>query len=170
MDIKSLNEQLLPNKRKDMKIFNLFRPTIKDNNPEANFQTYVVQQEDEMRIDLIFQKMYDLTPYEVGVYLENIDVILTVNNIDNPLNIIQGMVLKYPELGSFDLFRIENDEESSQKKKSILDKLGKPNKQTKVDPKRKGYVDSNNSLPPTVNRKPKAPVTLNNKSFIIGGL
>ena len=135
----------------------------------------MVQQEDEMRIDLIFQKMYDLQSYEVGPYLENIDVILTINNIDNPLNISAGMVIKYPELGSFDLFRIENDEESSQKKKSIMEKLGKPNKKTKVDPKRKGYLNAGNALPPTVNSKPKAPVTLSNKggnngSFLIGGL
>lgn len=170
MDIKSLNEQILPNKRKDMKMYNLFRPTIKNDNPEAKYQTYEVQQEDEMRIDLIFQKMYDLQPYEVGPYLENIDVILTINNIDNPLNISQGMILKYPEIGSFDLFRIENDEESFQKKKSIMEKLGKPNKQTKVDPKRKSFLSAGNALPPPVNSKPKAPVTLNNKSFLIGGL
>ena len=175
MDIKSLNEQLLPNKRKDFKFYNLFRPTIKNDSPEAKYQTYVVQQEDEMRIDLIFQKMYDLQSNEVGPYLENIDIILTINNIDNPLNITQGMVLKYPELGSFNLFRIENDEESFQKKKSIMEKLGKPNKQTKVDPKRKSYLNAGNSLPPTVNAKPKAPVTLSDKggsggSFLIGGL
>lgn len=170
MDIKSLNEQILPIKRKDIMFFNLFRATIRNSNPEANYSEYTVQQEDEMRIDLVFQKMYDLNPWEVGPYLENIDIILTINNIDNPLNIRQGMVLKYPDLGTFDGFRIEKDEESKIKKKSILQKLGKPNKQTRVDPRRKGYLDANNSLPPTVNKKPKAPVTLNRKSFLIGGL
>ena len=131
MDIKSLNEQVKRTSiTKGSGLYNLFRPTIKCDNPETKYQTYVVQREDEMRIDLIFQKMYELLPWEVGPYLENIDIILTINNIDNPLNISQGMVLIYPELGSFDGFRIENDEESNSKKKSILQKLGKPNKQT----------------------------------------
>ncbi len=172
MDIKSLNEQIRRNvsgRGKDG-LYNLFRPTIKDDDPEAKYQTYIVQEDDEMRIDLIMQKMYELLPTEIGIYLEHIDVLLTINNIDNPLNIKRGMVLKYPELGSFDSFRIGEDEESNKKKKSLLQKLGKPNKQTRVDPKRKKYLEDV-ALPPTANRKPKLPVSIDSRNrFNIGGL
>jgi len=168
MDIKSLYEQL--NRPKDGGLVNLFRPTIQYEADAVNYGYYTVQEEDEMRIDLVFQKIYELTGSEVGVYLENIDVLLTLNNIDNPLNIIKGMVIKYPELGSFDSFRFANDEESKSKKKSLAQKLGKPNKKTKTDPARKKYLENDFALPPTVNRKPKQAITIEGGQFKIGGL
>lgn len=152
-------------------LLNLFRPTIKyETNEEVTYDTYVVQSEDEMRIDLIFQKCYELLPTDVGNYLEHIDVLLTLNDIDNPLNIQAGMIIKYPELGSLDSFRFEQDEESNAKKKSLAQKLGKPNKKTKVDPSRKKFKENDFSLPPTVNPKPKAPVTIEGNKIKIGGL
>jgi len=170
MDIKSLNEQIRSSGKNPGSLFNLFRPTIKyGGGDEIQFGTYVVQEGDEMRIDLVMQNMYELSPTDIGIYLENVDVILTLNNIDNPLNIVKGMVLRYPELGSFDSFRIQNDEESKNKKKSLAQKLGKPNKKTKVDPKRKKYLEDV-VLPPTVNPKPKAAVRVEGSSFKIGGL
>jgi hypothetical protein len=166
MEIYSLQNQVF----KSSDLFDLFRPTIKDGNDlDLNYRTYEVTREDEMRIDLIMQKMYDLLPTEIGLYLENIDVILTINNIDNPLNIKQGMILKYPDLGSFDSFRIQNDEESIKTKKSITQKLGKPNKQTRIDPARKKYLDDV-ALPPTVNKKPKNPISTDNVNLLVGGL
>jgi hypothetical protein len=181
MDIKSLLNlnKKSPDKLRTVEqkesggLLNLFRPTIKyevGDDEEVIFDTYEVKPEDEMRIDLIFQKCYDLLPTDVGNYLENIDVLLALNNIDNPLNIQAGMIIKYPELGSFDSFRFEEDEESKAKKKSLAQKLGKPNKKTKVDPSRKKFKENDFSLPPTVNPKPKAPVTVEGNKIKIGGL
>lgn len=168
MDIKSLYQQI--SQPTNGGLFNLFKPTIIYEADSVNYGYYTVQEEDEMRIDLIFQKIYELSGSEVGVYLENIDVLLTLNNIDNPLNIVQGMVIKYPELGSFESFRFANDEESKSKKKSLAQKLGKPNKKTKSDPSRKKYLENDFALPPTVNPKPKQPIIIEGGQFKIGGL
>ena len=180
MDIKSLltlgkkspDKLRTPEQKQSGGLLNLFRPTIKydTGDQEITFNTYEVKTEDEMRIDLIFQKCYDLLPTDVGNYLENIDVLLALNNIDNPLNIQAGMIIIYPELGSFDSFRFEEDEESKAKKKSLAQKLGKPNKKTKVDPARKKFKENDFSLPPNVNPKPKAPVTVEGNKIKIGGL
>jgi len=99
-----------------------------------------------------------------------IDVILTINNIDNPLNIKKGMVIKYPGLGEIDFFRIEVPTDLSKKRVDILGRLGKPNKQTKADPARQKYLKDEISLPPTVNSTPKTPVTIKNGQFNIGGI
>lgn len=168
MDIKSIFEGL----RRSINggLFDLFPSTIKYDSPGISFNEYTVLEEDEMRIDLIFQKMYELSPAEVGIYLGDIDVILRLNNIDNPLNIKRGMILRYPDLGGIGSFRFEKDEETKSSKKALVEKLAKPNKQTKVDSKRKKYIDSDYSLPPTVNSKPKQPIIVEGNSFKIGGL
>jgi hypothetical protein len=169
MDIKSIFEGV----RRSINggLFDLFSSTIKfDGGSDITFAEYIVMEEDEMRIDLVFQKMYELSPAEVGIYLGDIDVILRLNNIDNPLNIKKGMVLRYPELGSIGSFRFEKDEETKSNKKSLVQKLAKPNKQTKMDPNRKKYIDSDYSLPPTVNSSPKQPIIVEGNSFKIGGL
>ncbi len=169
MDIKSLFEGVRRTFNDDL--YDLFPSTIKfDGGADVTFSEYEVLEEDEMRIDLVFQKMYELTPSEVGIYLGDIDIILKLNNIDNPLNIKKGMVLRYPNLGSLNSFRFERDEESKSSKKSLVQKLAKPNKQTRTDSNRKKYVDNDYSLPPTVNSTPKQPIIVEGNSFKIGGL
>lgn len=169
MDIKSLFEGV--RRRFNDDLFDLFPSTIKfDGGIDVTFSEYEVLEEDEMRIDLVFQKMYELNSTEVGIYLGDVDIILKLNNIDNPLNIKKGMILRYPNFGSLNSFRFETDEESKSSKKSLVQKLAKPNKQTKTDPNRKKYVDNDFSLPPTVNSKPKQPIIVEGNSFKIGGL
>ena len=71
-------------------LFDLFEGYIiyRSDIPLLDFE---VQDWEEMRIDLIFQRMYNLEPNEVNIYLAEIDVILFINQIDNPLNIKKGM-------------------------------------------------------------------------------
>jgi len=170
MDIKSLHTQIRRLTSSTDSLFDLFTSTIQQHITGANLQEYVVQEIDEMRIDLLFQNMYDLSASDVVYYLEHIDVILTINNIDNPLNIKKGMVIKYPGLGEIDFFRIEVPTDLSKKRVDILGRLGKPNKQTKADPARQKYLKDEISLPPTVNSTPKTPVTIKNGQFNIGGI
>lgn len=167
MDIKSLSEDVVLVDG----YFDLFKSTIKYRVDAYNLLEYTVKEEDEMRIDLIFQKMYSLPIGSVKDYLENIDVICTINNLDNPLNIKKGMILKYPEeLSAFTYFRITTEEDLRSKKKSLTNKLGVPNKKTRTDSSRKDYVDNGYSLPPTVNSNPRKSVTIENGKFKIGGL
>jgi hypothetical protein len=168
MDIISLSEDL----RSVNGVYDFFKATVLytpyvDFN---DFQTYVVGDEDEMRIDLIIRNMYQSDPLLTQYYLKNIDVICTINNIDNPLNIKKGAILKFPSDGIISEFRIKTETDLKKKNKSIASKLGKPNKQTKVDPSRKKYQDNGYALPPTVNKNPKSPVTIENGNFKIGGI
>lgn len=167
MNIKSLYEDI----RNVNGLYDLFRPTIKYDieGVDIQYNLYVVGEEDEMRLDLIIGKMYKYDSFDDynQDYLENMDIICTINNIDNPLNIKKGMILKYPNPGEFSTFRIREDEIKS---KDISKKLAFPNKKTKVDPSRKKYVESSYSYPPTVNTRPKNAVSIENGKFKIGGI
>jgi hypothetical protein len=177
MNVKSLFEQVKPSIiRKDLLrtlknppvIYDLFKPTIifdiKD------LQTYVVKREEEMRIDLLFQNIYELESSIIMEYLSEIDIILTLNNIDNPLNIKEGMSILYPPIGALYKYR-KMDTDGEKSKEKISKKLAVPNKQTKEDPSRKSYVENGYSLPPTVNSKPTPSVRFDNKNnkLSVGG-
>jgi len=167
MNIKSLHKDVL---RKNG-YYDLFKSTIRYNISGYEFSEYTVLEEDEMRLDLVLKKMYDLSPSDANSYLENLDIICTINNLDNPLNIKRGMILKYPEnLGEFELYRIASEQDLQSRSKSITKQLSVPDKKTRTDSSRKKYVDSGYSLPPTVNSKPKNSVTIENGAFKIGGI
>jgi hypothetical protein len=178
MDIKSLNEQVRQTSirsdlRKTLKnppvIYDLFRPTIITN--QRGLNKYTVKREEEMRIDLLFQNIYEISSDLISNYLEDVDILLNINNIDNPLNIKEGMLILYPELGKLQNYRVqENDSRSA--KLSTTKKLGYPNKITKQDKSRKDYVDNNYSLPPTINSKPIQAVRYDSGSskLSIGGI
>lgn len=128
-----------------------------------------VEEQHEMRIDLIFQTMYNIEPNEVGIYLENIDVILFINGIDNPLNIKKGMTLRYPPIDEIDNFRILEDN-FSKSKLSAKDRLTVPNKSTRKDSSREKFKENDYSLPPVVLDVPRAPVRIEGGQFSVGGL
>lgn len=138
--------------------------------------TITVEEKHEMRMDLLFMDMYDIDPNLSDVYLGNIDAILSINNIDNPLNIKKGMVLRFPSLEQIDSIRIrpENDSFDKKNNRSVRDRLVVPNKSTRKDKSREKFKDSGYSLPPVVLRKPKKPVNItgNGTSFTIsaGGI
>ena len=93
----------------------------------------------------------------------NIDILLNVNRIDNPLNIKNGDVLRYPSENDIYLFRVTEDEKQS------VQKLLNRNKAPKKDSNRKDYIEKNYSLPPTVLQVPTEPVSIVGKDIVIGG-
>lgn len=144
--------------------WNLFVPSILYTN--NNLSLYTVQSGEEMRIDLVVLSMYN-DNYKA---LDDIDIILRINNIDNPLNIIEGMELYYPpDISSLDSYRILYDDNSNIGK-SIRDVLSKPNKTTKKDNNRKDFLENNYSLPPVVLEQSKSPIRLENGEIKIGGI
>ncbi len=170
MDIKSLNQQI----RKDSNqggLFNFFKQTIRAGVPVDEFREYTVGIEDEMRIDLIMQKIYDLSPTSAMDYYEHVDVLLSLNNIDNPLNIPQGTIIRYPvDLNLLDAFRVYIEDSNER----VRDKLAKPtlvpNKNTRKDKSRTDYLKNGGALPPTVRDNPKPPVRLTGDKYSVGGL
>jgi hypothetical protein len=150
-------------------VYNLFEPTIIFRNDAI--QEYTVTDADEMRIDLIFQNMYNITPNSIYEMLEDIDIILRLNNIDNPLNIKEGMVLKYPTMGQFETYRYSEVLEDTNNE--VIKQLGvrnNPNKTTRVDPNRQNYIENDFSLSPVVLDTPREPVRIVDGRFSIGGL
>ena len=168
MDIFSLYKTIKFNTNNG--VYNLFEPTIIFLNDTT--QEYTVTDADEMRIDLIFQNMYDIKPNSIYEMLENIDIILKLNNIDNPLNIKEGMVLKFPTMGKFESYRYTPslEEIGSDNVTKQLGVQNIPNKTTRIDPNRQNYIENDYSLSPVVLDTPREPVRIVDGKFSIGGL
>jgi len=172
MDIVSINEFIRFDG--DLDLYNLMEPTLVylDDIPgtEINYKNFLVEEHHQMRIDLLFRDMYELEPNEVGVYLGNIDIICFINDIDNPLNIVKGMLIRYPSIEDFDKFRINSDGDDFNRKEDVKSKLVVPNKSTRKDKDRQRFKDNGFSLPPVVLEKPRSPVRIKNGRFSVGGL
>lgn len=167
MDIFSLYKTVKTNPKDGL--YNLFDPIIFFSNNIQN--EYTVTDADEMRIDLIFQNMYDIKPNSSYNMFEDIDIILRLNNIDNPLNIKAGMILKFPPIGKFEEYRYSQALEENID--DITKQLGVrniPNKTTRVDPNRQNYIENDYSLSPVVLDTPREPVRIIDGKFSIGGL
>jgi len=169
MDIYSLQNQVKFDSNQNL--YNLFEPSFVFRN-DINMQEYIVSEDDEMRIDIIFKNMYNIDITILSNYLKNIDIILFINNIDNPLNIKKGMILNYPiSSDDFDSFRYSVSETSSSNDITFqLATLNIIDKTTKLDKTRKDYIDNNYSLSPVILSSPRESVRIENGNFIIGGL
>ena len=116
--------------------YNLTQLTFQADYTSLRYQQYEVQRGEEMRIDLVCESIYGNTDY--------VDIILNVNNIDNPLNIQEGTIIIYPT-GNIDGLRY-----SDIKKQNAAEVLSNSNKQQRKDNNRKKYVENKYSLPPTI--------------------
>lgn len=116
--------------------YNLTQLTFQTDYTSLGYQQYAVQKGEEMRIDLVCESIYGNTDY--------VDIILNVNNIDNPLNIQEGTILIYPT-GNIDSLRY-----SDIKNQNAAEVLANTNKQQRKDNNRKKYVENKYSLPPTI--------------------
>ena len=125
--------------------------------------TYEVQKFEEMRIDSVMMSIYNDV-----LLLPNADIILYLNGIDNPLNIMEGDILYYPESSKFDLFRLEPTKSSTST--SIAAMLSTPNKTTQKDNNRINYLQNGYSLPPVVLEESTPPITLDNGKVLVGGI
>lgn len=147
--------------------WNLNVPSIKMVQTELG--SYTVQRDEDMRMDLVMKSIYN-----DAYSLKDLDIILYINNIDNPLNIREGMVLFYPEPGLFDAYRFY-EEVNTTASKSVKQQLGvlnktALNKTTRVDEKRKKFLDSDYSLPPVVLPESRPSVTMDAFKIKVGGL
>jgi hypothetical protein len=136
-------------------LYDLFEPTFKSRNG-FQMQTYLVTKSDEMRIDVISNEIYG-TPNES-------DVLLSINGIDNPLNIKEGDSIMYVDYETLQEYRVETIDN-----KEASNRLLNANKSTRKDTNRKNYVESGLVLTPTVQEVPQPPVRIENTQIVIGG-
>lgn len=158
MDIKSISSARYGNGKWDLSV-----PGIKGING-SEVSSYTVQKDEDMRIDLVMKSIYD-----DSYSLSDIDIILYINDIENPLNIREGMVLYYTDLESLENYRFL-EEVIIIDNKSVKQKLGVLNKTTRVDEKRKKFIDADYSLPPVVKQQSKPSVTFDSDNIKIGGI
>lgn len=166
MDIKCLKEYTRYDS--DLELYDLTTPSFIWRS-DVKFYTYTVKSEEEMRIDLIFVSIYNIEPNVSQDSLSDVDIILYINNIDNPINIRRDMVLIYPSYDDLIKFRlpITSLDETSV---NIKQRLSVPNKKTRIDSDRQKFKENNYLLPPVINNKPKAPVRIANGKISIGGI
>jgi hypothetical protein len=118
-------------------------------------EEYIVKEHEEMRFDLIIESMY-----ETKLYYEYLDIILYINNIDNPLNVMSGQKILYPPKESLDSYRITiEDTEILGENKSIN---GNHSKVNRVDKNRADFINSNYTLNPVQSIDNKTSVDLIN--------
>ena len=170
MEIISISEEIkakrLPDEDGNI-IYDLFKSNFLID-PSINLNEYVVGIEDEMRIDIVMSNIYGISIEDTGTYLKEIDIILHINGINNPLNIKRGMIIKYPNFAEIFNFRVQ--EEDVDVANSVKKRLSFPNKKTRKDKSRQEFIDNGYSLPPTVLKTPKDPVRIEDGKFVIGGL
>jgi hypothetical protein len=120
---------------------------------------YIVQMGEEMRMDLVCSSIYK------NNNVKYIDILCSINNIDNPLNVKTGQSIVYPSEADITRFRYEDP---MSKENKIKDAFTKPNKSTRQDSSRKQYLENNTSLPPTILDTPIDPFDLDGDNYIIG--
>ena len=152
-NIKIIEER--PDKELGQTLFYDLTETTFQSRISIGYNYYDVTRDDEMRIDLICNKLYNNTDY--------IDILLNVNEIDNPMNIKEGDVLKYPSIDDIELFRVRKES------KSLVSQLLTKSKSPKKDESRKKYIADSFSLPPTVLPNPIEPVQQSGDNLVIGG-
>ncbi len=160
MDIVSLSQLSFS---KVDQLFDMYSPNLVYIRSES-LTPYLVQKGEEMRIDLVIMSIYD-----DARYLEDVDVLLFLNNIDNPLNINAGDIIYYPPPDQLSSHRAIFDN-LSRSGKSVRERLATPNKTQKKDPNRKKFLDNGFALPPVVLDEAKSPVRLEDGKIVIGGL
>jgi hypothetical protein len=133
---------------------------------QDQIREYEVLPWQEMRMDLVINSIYG---EDQGAQAA-IDVVMALNFIDNPLNIKAGMIIKYPDIESIDDFRYKEVNFTAEKERPANRFLGKADKNTRIDSKRKTFLENNYALPPTVNKVPINPVRIENGKFVMGGV
>jgi hypothetical protein len=163
-DIKSLSDAILLKNRKNEKQYNLFSPSFVwgANNP---FSKYIVEPHEEGRIDLIMQSMYG-TDID---YFSDLDVILYLNEIDNPLSILAGTEMIYVDSDLLDNYRY-SEIGGGAVDTDIKKMLSVPNKTTRIDKNRQKFVDNDYSLSPVISSNNTPPVIVTENKIIVGGL
>jgi hypothetical protein len=127
-------------------------------------EEYIVQEHEEMRFDLIIESMYEST-----LYYEYLDVILYINDIDNPLNVLPGKKILYPSKEDLDSYRmiIQKTEILGDNNKNMN---GNHTKVNRVDKNRADFINNNYTLNPVQSPDNQGSVKMINNSVVISGL
>jgi hypothetical protein len=107
--------------------------------------------------------------YESTLYYEYLDVILYINDIDNPLNVLPGKKILYPSKEDLDSYRmiIQKTEILGDNNKNMN---GNHTKVNRVDKNRADFINNNYTLNPVQSPDNQGSVKMINNSVVISGL
>lgn len=142
-------------KSEDTDLFDFTKLTFRTLFDQVTYADYLVRKGEEMRIDLVCQSIYG--------NVSNVDILLNVNNISNPLNIKEGSLIRYPDLSSIPNFRITVEVQNN-----VQRRIANVEKSVTTDPNRQKYTDQNFSLPPTVLDRPTEQVKIEGDTIKVG--
>lgn len=134
-------------------LYNLFSVTFQSVNIGVKY--VIVDKFEEMRIDQVAKRIYSST--------RNIDFLLNINSIDNPLNIMEGDIIVYVDESQIDLFKSVIIED-----KEVKNQLVNISKVRRTDGNRTKYVENNYQLAPTYLETPTNSVKIEGNKIIIG--
>jgi len=123
--------------------------------PNLQGSYFVLSDEEEMRVDLVSYAIYD--------DVDNVDYILSLNDIDNPLNLMSGDYIKWINPTQLNAIEI-----NVSKVDTVSLGLINTNKKTQVDPARQAYVSNGYSFPPTFNEAGGPPAAISGNTIILG--
>lgn len=135
-------------------LYNFFEPTFYTKNG-IDLGAYFSEKDTEMRMDLICDKIYSNVDY--------VDLLCDVNDIDNPLNVMERDIILYPPVDLIPEYRPTNTNTEE-----VRNRLLNSNKTSKKDNNRKNYVENNFNLPPTIREVPAPSVSVEGDSIVIG--
>lgn len=136
-------------------LYNFFVLTYKKNiGPRLGI--IEVETTDEMRIDSVCNKIYDSVEY--------CDLLLNINDIDNPLNVKAGDLMVFPPEGVISDYRVK-DSNTLEVRAALLNSK----KSTRKDPNRRRFVEESTPLSPNLLPTPSPPVRIENNQLVIGG-
>jgi hypothetical protein len=121
----------------------------------ATTYTYEATSFDEMRIDLVSREVFGND--------ENVDFLLNYNNIDNPLNIMDGDTIYYTSVQDAYRGAYVDVQDSAIASSLILSR-----RSTRIDPNRTEYINNDKSLTPTMKSSPGSTVNVVGNKIIIG--
>ena len=102
-------------------------------------------------------------------YFSDLDVILYLNEIDNPLSILAGTEMIYVGSDVLDNYRYTEIGDGAVDT-DIKKLLAVPNKTTRIDKNRQKFVDNDYSLSPVISSNNTPPVVVTGNNIIVGGL
>lgn len=121
---------------------------------DLNVFLYVTEDEDSMRLDIICNKIYGNT--------DNIDFLMFLNDIVNPLTIVSGQSIYYATADTIANYQVEPDVLTN-----VKNQLINISKAKRVDKNRSDYQQTNN-LPPTISTGNTTPIQFENNQVIVG--
>lgn len=152
MEFYDIDKLVRDNKQNNL--YDFFVPTFQYVGAIPSSTQFLVSEEQTMRMDLVSQLTYNTD--------DNVDILLSINYIDNPLNIMEGDNLVCPTAENISGYRLDIVGRDSNVK-AIADS----EKSTFVDENRKKFVADNFNITPTSLQEPQDPLKFTTDQIII---